>query len=93
VVIVPPGSDWDGPDNITASPHGFALACNDGDGAQYLMAINDDGGIFPFAKNCLNHSEFAGATFSPTGRTLYVNIQNPGMTIAIWGPWCSVSVG
>ena len=89
VVIVPVGSAWDGPDNITASPHGFALACNDGGGDQFLMGINREGGIFPFAQNVLNKSEFAGATFSPTGRTLFVNIQNPGMTLAIWGPWCS----
>lgn len=89
VVIVPTGSAWDGPDNITASPHGFALACSDGGREQYLMSINDEGGVFPFAQNAFNKSEFAGATFSPTGRTLFVNIQNPGMTLAIWGPWCS----
>jgi uncharacterized protein len=34
-----------------------------------------------------NDSEFAGATFSPDGRTLFVNIQDPGLTLAIWGPW------
>ena len=29
----------------------------------------------------------AGSTFSPDGRTLYVNIQaSNGMTVAIWGP-------
>jgi len=33
-------------------------------------------------------SEFAGATFSPDGRTLFVNMQNgPGLTYAILGPW------
>jgi uncharacterized protein len=89
VVIVPKGSAWDGPDNITASPHGFALACNDGGGEQFLMSISDDGAIYPFAQNVLNKSELAGATFSPTGRTLFVNIQDPGMTLAIWGPWCA----
>jgi secreted PhoX family phosphatase len=93
VVIVPTGSAWDGPDNITASPHGFALACNDGGGDQYLMSIDEQGGIQPFAQNVFNNSEFAGATFSPTGRTLFVNIQNPGMTLAIWGPWCSSTDG
>jgi secreted PhoX family phosphatase len=35
----------------------------------------------------LNDVEFAGATFSPSGDTLFVNIQDPGMTLAIWGPW------
>ena len=34
------------------------------------------------------HSEFAGPTFSPGGETFFfVNIQNPGITDAIWGPF------
>jgi len=31
--------------------------------------------------------EFAGATFSPDGTTLFVNIQQSGLTLAITGPW------
>ena len=31
--------------------------------------------------------EFAGPTFSPDGKTFFVNIQNPGITFAIWGPF------
>jgi secreted PhoX family phosphatase len=31
--------------------------------------------------------EFAGATFDPAGHTLFVNIQTPGLTAAIRGPW------
>ena len=31
--------------------------------------------------------EFAGATFDPSGRWLFVNTQNPGVTYAITGPW------
>ena len=31
--------------------------------------------------------EFAGATFSSDGQWLYVNIQTPGITFAITGPW------
>ena len=32
--------------------------------------------------------EFAGATFSPDGKVLFVNIQaSAGVTFAIWGPW------
>jgi secreted PhoX family phosphatase len=30
---------------------------------------------------------FAGACFDPTGRYLFVNIQTPGITFAITGPW------
>jgi secreted PhoX family phosphatase len=87
VVVFPVGVPHDGPDNITVSPHGFALACNDGEDDQWLMGINDEGAVFPFAFNQLNDSEFAGATFSPDGDTLFVNIQEPGMTLAITGPW------
>jgi secreted PhoX family phosphatase len=32
-------------------------------------------------------NEFAGACFDPTGRYLFVNIQTPGVTFAITGPW------
>ena len=32
-------------------------------------------------------SEFAGAAFSPSGNTLFVNIQVYGLTFAITGPW------
>jgi secreted PhoX family phosphatase len=35
----------------------------------------------------MNGSEFAGSTFSPDGSTLFVNMQRPGFTIAIKGPW------
>ncbi len=32
-------------------------------------------------------NEFAGACFDPSGRYLFVNIQTPGITFAISGPW------
>ena len=31
--------------------------------------------------------EFAGAVFDPTGRTLFFNVQTPGITFAVSGPW------
>lgn len=33
-------------------------------------------------------SEWAGATFEPNGSWLFANLQNPGITFAITGPWC-----
>jgi len=33
------------------------------------------------------NAEFCGACFDPTGRYLFVNIQTPGITFAISGPW------
>ena len=35
-------------------------------------------------------AEWAGANFSPDGTTLFVNIQTPGITFAITGPWNSL---
>ena len=32
-------------------------------------------------------SEWAGATFDPDGNWLFVNLQSPGITFAITGPW------
>ena len=38
-------------------------------------------------------AEWAGATFSPDGDTLFVNIQTPGITFAITGPWDALAAG
>jgi secreted PhoX family phosphatase len=78
------------PDNITVSPRGGIAICEDGDGDQYVRGLTQRGEIFDFALNVhpgFTDSEFAGATFSPDGETLFVNIQSPGVTFAIWGPW------
>ncbi len=79
------------PDNITTSRTGTLVLCEDGDQGNFLRGLTTDGRIFDFAKNNIagrTDDEFAGATFSPDHRTLYVNIQaSTGMTFAIWGPW------
>ena len=56
----------------------------------YLRGLTPDGEIFDFARNVtpgFESHEFAGATFSPDGETLFVNMQRPGLTLAVWGPW------
>jgi uncharacterized protein len=75
------------PDNIVVTPGGGLILCEDGDGENFLRGLTQRGEIFDFALNVLNDSEFAGSTFSPDGETLFVNIQTPGITLAIWGPW------
>ena len=35
----------------------------------------------------MKQNEWAGAVFSPDGKWLFVNIQTPGVTFAITGPW------
>jgi secreted PhoX family phosphatase len=80
----------DMPDNICVSPNGGLILCEDGNNEQYVRGLTRDGKIFDFAKNILpgyEGKEFAGGAFSPDGHTLFVNIQTPGMTLAIWGPW------
>jgi uncharacterized protein len=78
------------PDNICVSPQGGLVLCEDGRQEQFIRGLTRKGQIFDFAKNRVpgfEMMEFAGATFSPDGETLFVNIQTPGITFAIWGPW------
>ncbi|HUG40525.1 MAG TPA: alkaline phosphatase PhoX [Longimicrobiales bacterium] len=78
------------PDNVCVSPRGGIVLCEDGLAPNHVRGLTPEGLVFDFARNIkgVGHAEFAGATFSPDGRTLFVNIQNdPGATFAIWGPW------
>lgn len=81
------GELLDEPDNITVAPFGDLFLCEDGGGEQFVVGVNSKGELYQFARNALDTSEFAGATFSPDGRTLFVNSQGVGITYAIWGPW------
>ncbi|MEV8036405.1 alkaline phosphatase PhoX [Streptomyces sp. NPDC086182] len=86
---------FDGPDNITVSPYGGLVIAEDGEGIQHLFGATESGRTYPIARNELNngtaeapeYSEFTGVTFSPDGRTLFANIQEPGIMLAITGPW------
>ena len=81
-----PGYDiLDYPDNLTLAPFGDLVVCEDGKNEQFLIGITPEGRYYPIARNALNSSEFAGICFSPDGKTMFVNIYNPGMTLAIWG--------
>jgi secreted PhoX family phosphatase len=75
------------PDNITASPRGGVLLCEDHEGYDRLIGLDPEGRVFEFARNRLSPGEFAGVTYGPGGNWLFVNIQRPGMTLAITGPW------
>jgi secreted PhoX family phosphatase len=80
-------SELEAPDNITVAPFGDLILCEDGPGTNYVVGVNQSGELYQFAKNNITDSEYAGACFSPDGQTLFVNIQSPGITCAIWGPW------
>jgi hypothetical protein len=114
--------DLDNPDNLTVTPRGGLLFCEDGAGngdhlhlglpTERLVGLTQTGHIFTFANNLidfravsaggmgpytrpsgktfdgnLRSQEWAGATFSRDGEWLFVNIQTPGVTFAITGPW------
>lgn len=80
--------DPDGPDNITVSPYGDVILAEDGEGAQHLVGATPEGRTFFLARNELEGSEeFTGPNFSPNRRILFANVQVPGHTFAIKGPY------
>jgi secreted PhoX family phosphatase len=97
-----PGPDvLDLPDNVTTSHRGTLIICEDNVNDNFVRGLTRRGELFDIALNRLRSStgvdrsndEFAGATFSPDGGTLFVNIQaSRGMTFAIWGPWHTIGV-
>ena len=77
------------PDNICLAGSNL-LICEDNKLKTYLRVLTPRGQVFDLAKNIApgyETQEFAGVTFSPDGQTLFLNLQVPGMTFAIWGPW------
>jgi secreted PhoX family phosphatase len=67
-----------------------------------LVGLTLDGNTFTFAQNDIVlqtayndlipagryvRNEWAGACYSPDAQWLFVNIQTPGITFAITGPW------
>ena len=102
----PGASVLDSPDNLCVTPRGGLLVCEDdaspGDSDRHplaqsgnvnrLVGLGSDGAPFTFAVNLLNDSELTGATFSPDGGLLFVNLfgdgrPDSGMSCAIAGPW------
>ncbi|SMO46762.1 alkaline phosphatase PhoX [Fodinibius sediminis] len=74
-------------DNLTVAPWGDLLVCEDTGEQQHLNGITPEGQVYKLGLNAKSNSELAGATFSPDGSTLFMNIQHSGITLAITGPW------
>jgi uncharacterized protein len=112
--LAPAAYGADNPDNVSVSPSGGIMMCEDGgqdDGnGLSLLGLLPNGQSFEFARNIVDlsandagalsaaghdpeavgtgyfgNSEFA--TFSSNGQWLFVNIQTPGITFAVTGPW------
>ena len=98
-----PGDEvLDSPDNLTVTPRGGLLLCEDDASgtadANRIIGLSPDGEAFVFGVNVHNASELAGVCFSPDGDTMFVNVYGlstgtpeqragQGMTCAITGPW------
>jgi hypothetical protein len=104
IYVSPGAADLDNPDNITVTPRGGLLLCEDAGRTtgDRMVGLTLDGNTFTFAQNNINlasayndripagnymRNEWAGACYSPDGKWLFANIQTPGITFAITGPW------
>ena len=82
-------TELDSPDNLTVTPRGGLIACEDDassaivdthplapgiENVNRLIGITQRGQAFELAVNVLNASELAGVCFSPSGRTLFFNL-------------------
>jgi secreted PhoX family phosphatase len=76
-------------DNLTIAPWGDVVFCEDRTQPR-IFGITPQGEFYQIAENIGYLSEFAGVCFSPSGKTLFVNIQVPGLTLAITGDWNSL---
>ncbi|TWT61118.1 alkaline phosphatase PhoX [Rubinisphaera italica] len=89
------------PDNIAVHPNGAVAICEDSNAKlQRMHFLTKQGQLKRFADNNMilngehmglkkdyRKQEWAGATFSADGQIMFVNIQTPGVTFAIRGPW------
>jgi secreted PhoX family phosphatase len=77
----------DMPDNITLAPSGDLYLAEDGSGEQFIRALSRDGRLFDVARNAKSRGELAGVCFAPDGKTLFFNLQQDGLTLAVRGPF------
>lgn len=102
ILFESPGRDvLNMPDNLCASPNGCLVMCEDGGRpGQRLQVLTPEGQLFAFAENITRlrgekngfrgdyrSTEWSGVCFSPCGKWLFANLQTPGITLAITGPW------
>lgn len=76
-------NEMESPDNVFVTPWGDVWFAEDGAGENRVMGITPGGETYEFARTI--GSEFAGPTFSPDGRTFFLNAQDHQVTYAVWG--------
>ncbi len=76
----PGGEVMDSPDNLTVTPRGGLMVCEDdasdldGKNPNRVIGISPNGRAFVFAENVFSDGELAGVCFSPDGETMFVNL-------------------
>ena len=85
----PGAAELDSPDNLTVTPSGGLIVCEDDTSSDHVdthllapgienvnrvIGLDRGGHAFELAVNVLNGSELAGCCFSPSGRTLFFNV-------------------
>lgn len=88
---------FDGPDGCHVSPYGSLILTEDGNTANHMLSWSRETGAQAIVRNRIVleqtdaganvYSEMTGPTFSPDGIVLFGNVQEPGHTFAIRGPW------
>ena len=84
------GASLNMPANIVVAPWGDLIVCQDNSKLSRLWGITPIGNPYLIAENNYSGAEFAGVCFSPFDNTLFVNIQQRGLTLSIDGKWQKV---
>ena len=84
------GASLNMPDNIVVAPWGDLIVCEDNSTVNRLWGITPKGHPYLIAENKYSGAEFAGVCFSPFDNTLFVNLQQRGVTLSIDGNWQNV---
>jgi len=78
-------------DNLTVAPWGHLIVCEDRYSdvkRNHLKGVTPEGKVYTIARNVFrDNAELAGVCFAPDGRTMFINIYWPGITLAVRGPW------
>lgn len=93
------------PDNVAMTPSGALLLCEDHGGSDpsRLCALLPSGDLIPIAENDVVLADFKGfrgdfrkaewCGVCCVGDWVFVNLQRPGITFAITGPWEEIGLG
>ena len=81
-------------DNLTVTPWGHLILCEDktSGGMNHLKGVTPDGRIYTLARLNVD-TELAGVCFSSDASVMFVNVYNPGKTLAVRGPWQALRRG